>query len=58
MVVKRKRIGEILQDIGLVDEKQLTAALQEQKETRESLGTILFRMGVISSEDLCNALAE
>ena len=58
MVVKRKRIGEILQDIGLVDEKQLTAALQEQKETRESLGTILVRMGVISSEDLCNALAE
>lgn len=57
MVVKRKKIGEILQDIGLVDEKQLTAALQEQKETRERLGIVLVRMGVISSEDLCNALA-
>lgn len=57
MVLKRKRLGEILQDVGLITEKQLLLALEEQKITRESLGTILIKMGVITSSALCNALA-
>ncbi len=57
MVLKRKRLGEILQDVGLITENQLQLALEEQKVTRESLGTILIKMGVITSSALCNALA-
>ena len=53
----RKRLGEILQDIGLITEDQLQLALGEQKVTRESLGAILVRMGVITSQALCSALA-
>ena len=53
----RKRLGEILQDIGLITEDQMQLALEEQKVTRESLGAILVRMGVITSQALCSALA-
>ena len=56
-MLKRKRLGEILQDIGLLTEEQLRSALEEQKVTKESLGTTLIKMGVISNEALCNALA-
>ncbi len=57
MVVRNKRLGEILQDVGLVTEEQLFLALEEQKVTRESLGTVLVKMGVVSSESLSQALA-
>jgi type IV-A pilus assembly ATPase PilB len=57
MVVRKKRLGEILQDIGLVTEEQLYLALEEQKVTRESLGTILIKMGIVNSESLSHALA-
>ena len=58
MVMEKKRLGEILQDIGLISEDQLQLALTEQRVTRESLGTILVRMGIVNSEDLCKALAQ
>ena len=54
---QQRRLGEILQDVGLLTEEQLTQALAEQKQTREELGTILIKMGFISSEALSTALA-
>ncbi len=58
MVQKRKRLGEILEDIGLISRNQLEVALKDQKESRESLGVILLRMGIITSDALCDALAK
>ncbi len=48
---------DILVNIGLVTEDQLSFALREQEETGEKLSDVLVRMGYISREDLTRALS-
>ena len=48
---------DILVNIGLVTEEQLSFALREQDETGEKLSDVLVRMGYISREDLTRALS-
>lgn len=56
---KRYRLlGEILKEKGLVSDKKFQEAFEEQKKSGEAIGAILVRMGVITSEQLCEALAE
>ncbi len=52
------KIGELLITEGLVDESQLKKALDEQKKTKDSLGTILVKLGFVSETDLTNALGK
>jgi len=54
---RRKYLGEILQDIGLITEEKLKTALTEQQRTGERLGNILIKLGYIDSEALHKALA-
>lgn len=58
MVELRKRLGEVLIDMGLLSEEELHTAMEEQKTTGESLGKILVRMGAVSGEGLSSALAQ
>ncbi len=51
------RLGDILKDMGLASEKQITTALAKQKETRQRIGQILIDDGSISQLDLTKALA-
>ena len=51
------RLGDILQDMGLANEAQVTAALGRQKETRKRLGQLLVDDGVLTELDLARALA-
>ena len=51
------RLGDILKDMGLASEKQITKALAKQKETRQRIGQILIDDGSISQLDLTKALA-
>ncbi len=53
----KKRLGEILADMGLVTEEQVESALGRQKETRKRLGQLLLEDGVVSELDLAKALA-
>lgn len=53
----RKRIGEILQEAGLVTEEDLAAALIDSKKTGQFLGLSLVRTGKITPEQLGQALA-
>ncbi len=55
-----KRLGEILMAKRLISLQQLEKALGEQKEGRRELllGKILMRDGLITEDDLMNALAE
>ena len=56
---KRYRLlGEILKEKGLVSEEKFHEAYEEQKKTGDAIGSILVRMGVITSEQLCETLAE
>ncbi|GGJ09509.1 type II secretion system protein E [Alicyclobacillus cellulosilyticus] len=54
----RKRIGDLLEEAGLVSPEQLQRALDIQKQTRERLGDILVRLGVISESQLMDVLEQ
>jgi len=56
---KRYRLlGEILKEKGLVSEEKFHEAYEEQKKTGDAIGSILVRMGAITSEQLCETIAE
>jgi len=54
---KKRRLGEILMDAGLIDELQLRAALSEQKKWGGKLGRTLVEMGFIDEESMVLALS-
>lgn len=54
---KRKRIGELLVEAGVVSEIVLQSALEKQKGTNKRLGLVLEEMGVISEKDIAAALS-
>ncbi|MBC7645391.1 MAG: Flp pilus assembly complex ATPase component TadA [Thermoleophilia bacterium] len=54
---KRLRIGEVLMDMGMIDQGQLDHALSIQKETGQRLGKVLIQEGLVSSTDIAKALA-
>lgn len=56
MSTVRKRLGEILLEANMIDERQLKKALEEQKSTKETLGQILVRLGYISEASIRDAL--
>ena len=54
-----RRLGEILIARGKLDPANLDRALRLQEgETREKLGVILSRLGLVSARDLADALSE
>lgn len=52
-----KKVGELLQELGLVSEADLNEALKTQKETKRPLGKTLVEMGIISDRLLLKVLA-
>lgn len=48
----KRHIGQILVDAGFLSRQVLAAALQEQGRTREMLGQVLIRMGVVQAPDM------
>ncbi|HLL56133.1 MAG TPA: hypothetical protein VK447_21400 [Myxococcaceae bacterium] len=54
---KKRRLGEILMDAGLIDELQLKAALSEQKKWGGKLGRTLVEMGFVDEESMVLALS-
>jgi type IV pilus assembly protein PilB len=55
--MKRKRLGEILRDEGLISEQQLQAALERQKtEKGVRIGEVLVAMGAATAEDVAQAI--
>ena len=53
-----KRLGQILLDLGLVDEQQLETMLEEQSSRGDLLGKVGVALGFYSDEQLGEALAE
>jgi len=56
--VKRKPIGVLLKEKGLITETHVQHALQEQKVTKEMLGELFERLGFVTEHDLVTTLAE
>ena len=54
---KRKRkLGDLLIDAGVITDEQLNIALEKQKETRQKLGIILMELNYTTEEDLAHGL--
>ena len=52
----RKKLGEYLLDAGLITDQQLREALRRQRQTKEPLGHVLTRQGMVSEADICRVL--
>ena len=55
--VRKRRLGEILMDAGLLSETQLKAALQEQRKWGGKLGRTLVEMGIVDEDSMARALS-
>lgn len=55
--VRKRRLGEILMDAGLVTELQLNAALSEQRKWGGKLGRTLVEMGFVDENSMTVALS-
>src|SRR5476651_234469 len=53
----RKRLGQLLTELGVVDEHQLQSALGHQKQWGGKLGGILVQKGFCKEEEVVSALA-
>jgi type II secretory ATPase GspE/PulE/Tfp pilus assembly ATPase PilB-like protein len=51
------RLGDLLKEQGLITDAHIRYALQAQKVTREKLGTVLTRIGIVSEYDLASTVA-
>ncbi|MEJ5252341.1 MAG: hypothetical protein WHX60_10685 [Armatimonadota bacterium] len=54
----RRKLGEILVDLGYIDLAQLEEALREQQRNGGLLGEVLIRLGYINADQLAEAQAE
>lgn len=55
---RRRALGEILKESGIVSEEQIVEALQVQKERGGPLGKILVDIGYVTEEEILLALGE
>ncbi len=53
-----RRIGQVLVDLGFIDEDQLWEILDEAKNTNQLTGQVAVARGLITEEQLLGALAE
>jgi len=53
---KRRRLGDVLIDLGMITLQQLKDALENQKVTGGALGAVLVEMGLITEDDIQIAL--
>ena len=55
---RKKPIGVLLKEKGLITEAHVQFALQEQKVTKEKLGELLERLGFVTEHDVVTTLAD
>ena len=52
------RIGDLLKEKGFIGDPHIRYALQVQRVTKEKLGQVLTRTGLVSEYDLVNSVAQ
>ena len=55
---RRKLLGELLIEAGLITPEQLAEAVELQKQTKERLGRVLIGMGIGSEKAIAGAIAQ
>ena len=56
MKIKKKRLGDLLVEAGVIDDEQLRAALDEQRGKKAKLGEVLIQMGITTEEEIADVL--
>jgi len=56
--MEKKRIGDLLKDEGIIGDQGIGLALKEQQATRERVGDILLRLGLVTQTELAQAIAK
>jgi MSHA biogenesis protein MshE len=56
--LKKVRIGDLLEQAGIISSEQLQQALQEQKSTGKKLGQVFIDWGVVTEDRLLHLLAD
>ncbi len=56
MIRQREIVKEVVKNIGLLDDRKIRAALDEQLNTNERLARILVKLGYVASESVGNTL--
>jgi len=51
----RKRLGDILQDKGLLSDEELQKALEVQRQTGERLGEAVVKLGYVTPDQIADA---
>jgi type IV pilus assembly protein PilB len=54
---KRIQIGELMINMGLINQEQLNHVLEQQRFSSNRFGTLLVQSGIISEQQLTNALS-
>src|SRR5690242_242063 len=54
----KRRFGQVLVDLGLIDEDQLWEVLEEGKNTAQPVGQVAMTRGLITEDQLLQALGE
>jgi len=57
-VSEKKKLGEILLELGVISEEELRIALKEQSRTGEKLGEVITRLGFATEEEIHMAIAQ
>lgn len=55
---RKKRLGDLLIDAGVITQEQLAQALEKQKQTHQKLGATLMEMNFTTEEEIAQALKE
>ncbi len=55
---RKKRLGDLLIDAGVITSEQLSQALDKQKQTRQKLGATLMELDFTTEEEIAQALKE
>ena len=53
-----RKLGQVLVDLGFIDDDQLWDILQEARETSQMVGQVVLARGLITEDQLLQALAE
>ena len=54
----RRRLGEILIERGLISDRELREALEQQRDTGSKLGEILVQLGFVTQARLAGVICE
>jgi type IV pilus assembly protein PilB len=52
----RKRLGDLMLEVGMVTQEQLDRAIEQQKKTGDKLGSTLIKLGYVSEDDIIQVL--